>query len=569
MTGDQLLKITEEKLQSIYGLEYQESYFENLIQLINRWEHREWAQNKPVSEENVYLITYGDSIYQEGKPTLETLHTFLKQSVGDLITDVHLLPMFPSTSDDGFSVSDYCKIDSALGDWNTIHEFSKDYRLMFDFVANHVSKTSAWFKGYLNNDEKYRDYFIPFDDEFDTTKVVRPRTSSLFHQYEGSNGHRTAWTTFSEDQVDLNYRSFAVLEEMTDILLSYAYQGASTIRLDAIGFLWKESATTCIHLPQTHAVIQLWRALIEYFKPNSKLITETNVPHKENTSYFGDGENEAHMVYQFPLPPLVLFTLTTHNSKKLTTWASSVEIMGDQVTFFNFLASHDGIGMRPTEGILTEEEKQLLVNKVIENGGRISYKMNADGSKSVYELNINYADALVNQGEDLTEEQQVRKMTAAHAILLSFIGVPAVYYHSLLGSRNDYRGLRESGVNRRINREKLSFSTITDELKTDSYRKSTFSSLKQLISIRRKESAFSPYASQTVLDFGESVFALKRENYHTQEKIYFVLNVDCKETTVTCSVTGINLITNEEVNGILHLAPYEFAWIKPFSDVKR
>ncbi|MFB5192327.1 sugar phosphorylase [Alicyclobacillus fastidiosus] len=563
MTRDRLLKIIEENLQFIYGSEYQDSYFEHLIQLIDRWEHREWAQTKPVSEENVYLITYGDSIYQEGKPTLETLHTFLKQSVGDLITDVHLLPMFPSTSDDGFSVSDYRKVDPTLGDWDTIREFAKDYRLMFDFVANHVSKSSAWFTGYLNDHETYRNYFIPFDEAFDTTKVVRPRTSPLFHEYEGKGGPKTAWTTFSEDQVDLNYRSFAVLEEMTDILLSYAYQGASNIRLDAIGFLWKESATACIHLPQTHAVIQLWRALIEYFKPNSKLITETNVPHKENTSYFGNGENEAHMVYQFPLPPLVLFTLTTHNSTKLTHWASSVETPGDQATYFNFLASHDGIGMRPTEGILTEEEKQLLVDKVVENGGRVSYKTNADGSKSVYELNINYADALVNQGEDLTTEQQVSKMTAAHAILLSFIGVPAVYYHSLLGSRNDYQGLRESGVNRRINREKLLFSTITDELKTDDYRESTFSSLTQLISIRRKESAFSPYASQTVLDFGETVFALKRENHQTQESIYFILNVGRRETTVTSPVTGINLMTDEEVNGTLYLAPYEFAWIKP------
>ncbi|EZP75235.1 sucrose phosphorylase-like protein [Parageobacillus genomosp. 1] len=552
----------EEKLKEIYGQQYRDEYLTAFQSLIERWEEKQWTESAPLSEKNVYLITYGDSIFEEGKPTLETLHTFLKEQVGDLITDVHLLPMFPYTSDDGFSVTDYRRIHPKLGDWEHIERFASDYRLMFDFVANHISKSSEWFQQYLKDDPKYEYYFIEKDPSFDTSRVIRPRTTPLFHEYQGVNGVKTVWTTFSEDQIDINFRHFPVLLEMTDILLEYAYKHGTSIRLDAIGFIWKESGTSCMHLPQAHAIIQLWRLVLDYFKPNTQIITETNVPHAENISYFGNGTNEAHMVYQFSLPPLVLYTFTVNHSRKLTEWAKTIEKVSEQATYFNFLASHDGIGMRPTEGILTEEEKQMLVQKVLKNGGRVSYKTNTDGSQSVYELNINYFDALINQDVDVTEQQQVQKMLAAHAILLSVIGVPAIYYHSLLGSRNDYKGLEESGINRRINREKLEYNRIVYELENNSRRKAIFNGLKRMIDVRRKQSAFSPYAPQKILELGDHVFALKRENGHTGESVYLVVNVTPNEVRVDLGVSGEDLLTGKKVNGSFTLSPYQFVWIK-------
>lgn len=562
MTKEQLIQQIEEQLKSIYGVEFRPQYTEKIKELIDHWEQKEWVKNSPLSEKNVYLIAYGDSVYEAGKLTLQTLHKFLKNHVGSTITDVHLLPMFIYTSDDGFSVKDYRRINPVLGDWENISTLSNDYRLMFDFVANHISQSSDWFQGYLNGESKYSEYFIPYDPEFDTSNVVRPRTSELFHKYEGKNGVKTAWTTFSEDQVDVNIRHLPVLIELTDILLMYAHRGGTSIRLDAIGFLWKESGTSSIHLPQTHAVIQLWRTILDYFKPNTQIITETNVPHQENISYFGNGTNEAHQVYQFALPPLVLFTLTTHNSEKLNGWARTIDKVSSQATFFNFLASHDGIGMRATEGILTETERQLLVDKVIENGGRVSYKTNTDGLQSVYELNINYLDALVNKDEDITEEQKVQKMLAAHSILLSCIGVPAIYYHSLLGSQNDYKGLEESGINRRINREKFEYNRLADELISNSRRKLIFSGLSKMIKIRQQQSAFSPYASQAVLDLGERIFALKRENHETNECIYFIVNVSNKGITVKSDIVGKELFTGKDINREISLHSYEFVWIR-------
>lgn len=378
-----------EKIKFIYGTEYKEEFKVDTYKLINKWENINLTKAEAISEKNVYLITYGDSIYEEGVSTIRTLKKFLNEKVGNTITDIHILPMFTYTSDDGFSVVDYMEIDKKLGDWKDIKNLAENYRLMYDFVANHISKSSSWFKGYLNEEEKYKDYFISDDNNFDTSNVVRPRTSPLFHEYEGSDGMKTAWTTFSEDQVDVNFGCFQVFVQMTDILLNYARNGATSIRLDAIGFLWKQSGTNCMHLPQTHAVIEVWRMLFDYFKENTQIITETNVPHSENISYFGNKNNEANMVYQFPLPPLVLYALTTHNAMKLTKWAKTIDKVSDTATYFNFLSSHDGIGMRPTEGILTDGERQVLVDKVNKNGGRVSYKNNADGSKSVYELNIN------------------------------------------------------------------------------------------------------------------------------------------------------------------------------------
>lgn len=556
-----LLGIMEDQLKFIYGEKYSDSYIEMAGRLVDKWSGVEWPQNAAISEKNVYLITYGDSIYEEGTPTLETLHRFLQEYIKGIVTDVHLLPMFPYTSDDGFSVTDYREIHPELGDWSNIADLSKDYRLMFDFVANHISKSSEWFQQYLQDHPEYKNYFIPFDPEFDASQVVRPRTSPLFHEYQGKNGIKTAWTTFSEDQVDVNIAYFPLLIEMTDILLTYAFKGGTSIRLDAIGFLWKESGTSSMHLPQTHAIIQMWRTLLDHFKPGTQIITETNVPHQENISYFGDGTNEAQMVYQFSLPPLVLYTLTTHDSGKLTDWAKTIGKVSENATYFNFLASHDGIGMRPTEGILTEEEKKLLVNKVVENGGRVSYKNNPDGSQSVYELNINYSDALVNKGEDVTEELKVQKMLAAHSILLSFVGVPAIYYHSLLGSQNDQRGVEESGINRRINREKFDFDTISRELTESPRRKAIFGGLKKMIEIRQAESAFSPFAEQEVFDLGSDFFAMKRFNKETGEEIFFAVNVKAKPAKLAADVKGTNLLTGEKIDSDITLQPYEFVWV--------
>ncbi|EKS6684569.1 sugar phosphorylase [Listeria monocytogenes] len=553
----ELVNQIEVKLRKIYQAAYQPAYLEKMLACAENYSNNARGSIDTISEKNVYLIAYGDSIFEKNKHPLQTLNEFLQEYAQDVITDVHLLPIFPSTSDDGFSVTDYKQIDEQLGDWDDVQKMSENFRVMLDFVANHMSKSSDWFKRFSDNEAPYNQFFIEKDSQFDYKNVTRPRTSPLFHKYE--NG-KELWTTFSEDQLDLNVRNIDCLVALTDVLLFYASKQATSIRLDAIGFLWKTSGTTCMHLPETHEIITLWRLLIDELYPNLQIITETNVPHEENISYFGDGENEANMVYQFPLPPLVLHTFTCHDTTKLSKWAKSISQVSSTATYFNFLASHDGIGMRPATGILSDEEINSLVQKAVQNGGQVSYKDNADGTQSVYELNINYGEALQNPGEDTTEELVTKKIIAAHSILLTLQGVPAIYYHSLLGSKNDLVGYEESGINRRINREKLEKNQLVHELETDTYRQTIFTSLKKLVQIRRNHTAFSPFATQEILDLGTDVFAIKRES--EEECIYGIINVTSHNIRKTLAFSGTNLLTNQPVTSELELTAYEVVWIK-------
>ncbi|HAA3614352.1 TPA_asm: alpha-amylase [Listeria monocytogenes] len=553
----ELVNQIEVKLRKIYQAAYQPAYLEKMLACAENYSNNARGSIDTISEKNVYLITYGDSIFEKNKHPLQTLNEFLQEYAQDVITDVHLLPIFPSTSDDGFSVTDYKQIDEQLGDWDDVQKMSENFRVMLDFVANHMSKSSDWFKRFSDNEAPYNQFFIEKNSQFDYKNVTRPRTSPLFHKYE--NG-KELWTTFSEDQLDLNVRNIDCLVALTDVLLFYASKQATSIRLDAIGFLWKTSGTTCMHLPETHEIITLWRLLIDELYPNLQIITETNVPHEENISYFGDGENEANMVYQFPLPPLVLHTFTCHDTTKLSKWAKSISQVSSTATYFNFLASHDGIGMRPATGILSDEEINSLVQKAVQNGGQVSYKDNADGTQSVYELNINYGEALQNLGEDTTEELVTKKIIAAHSILLTLQGIPAIYYHSLLGSKNDLVGYEESGINRRINREKLEKNQLVHELETDTYRQTIFTSLKKLVPIRRNHTAFSPFATQEILDLGPDVFAIKRES--EEECIYGIINVTSHNIRKTLAFSGTNLLTNQPVTSELELTAYEVVWIK-------
>lgn len=551
-------KKIDDKITNIYATTpEQETAKKIFAAILTKYSKETFKQTNRLSQENIYLITYGDSFISDDKTPLATLNEVYNQVLSNSISDIHLLPMFPYTSDDGFSVTDYLAINPDLGSWKDIERLAQGKRLMFDFVANHMSKSSPWFQDFLNKENGFDKAFIDYAPDFDTSNVTRPRTSPLFHEYKNKEGETVkVWTTFSEDQVDLNVKDPVTLGKLTEVLLKYALRGADSIRLDAIGFLWKESGTTCMHLNQTHEIIQLWRILLDELVPNVQIITETNVPHVDNISYFGAGDNEANQVYQFPLPPLVLYSFITGDASKLSHWAKEIHKVSDTATYFNFLASHDGIGLRPTEGILTDEDRELLVQRVLENGGKVSYKNNPDGSQSVYEMNINYSEAL----KDVKNEVDTpKKMIAAHHILLSVIGVPAIYYHSIFGSKNDLVGAESSGINRRINREKLNKNQLFNQLENDPYRKAIFTGISDLIEIRKQETAFDPYGDQEVLASAPEIFAIKRGQ--GQEQIVSYTNVSNREITID-NVVGTNVITQEKISGTLTLPPYGYGWIK-------
>lgn len=548
----------------LYGESRGRVAMDHLRQILDRYRPLLHSNHSELSERDSVLITYGDQVQSTGTPPLRVLADFCQKHLTGVVNTVHILPFYPWTSDDGFSVKDYRAVDPALGDWADVEQLGKNFRLMFDGVINHVSSQNEWFQKFLRDDRRYRDYFVIVEGDPDLSGVVRPRTLPLLTQVLTPSGRKSVWTTFSDDQIDLNYRNPEVLLEIVDLILFYVTRGATLIRLDAIAYLWKEIGTPCIHLPQTHRLIQLLRAVLDDIAPHVLLITETNVPHTDNLSYFGDGHNEAQLVYNFALPPLVLHTLHSGTASSLSKWASDLKLPSRHTTFFNFLASHDGIGLNPVRGILPDEDIEAIVQRALDHGGLVSYKHNPDGSQSPYELNINYFDALSSPHDDEIVDTQVDRFMAAQAIMLSLAGVPGIYFHSLFGSRGWLEGVKETGRNRTINRQKCDRGMLEEELNDpSSLRSRVFKRYTQLLKLRSASAAFHPHSSQQILDYGAPLFALLRISPNEGERVLCLHNVSPQPCVVTLNFEiATDLISDIKFNKYLTLSPYQVVWLK-------
>ncbi len=566
-------------LQFLYGEEMGSRTYQALKRMLDAFEETHphlQSSSVPFSErltqQDHLLITYGDQVRTPDEAPLHTLYQFLKQYTGDFLRGVHLLPFFPYSSDDGFSVIDYRKVNPALGTWEDIRRFRQHFRLMVDAVINHVSRHSPWFEWFICGKAPYRDFFIVVDPDTDLSQVVRPRTTPLLTPVETVEGVKYVWTTFSPDQIDLNYHNPQVLLEIIRILLFYVSQGAEIIRLDAIAYLWKEIGTPCIHLPQTHAVVKLFRAIFDRVAPGVLLLTETNVPHEENISYFGDGTDEAQMVYQFSLPPLVMHTFLHGDARTLQQWAATLSTPSDETTFFNFLASHDGIGLRPAEGLLTPEEIQRLVDVTLQRGGFVSYRSLPDGGKAPYELNITYYEALNDLQKEEPLSLRIARFMAAHAIMFSLEGVPGIYFHSLIGSLNWREGVGYTGHFRTINRQKFLRSELEARLHTpDSREGLILERMRQLLHVRSRERAFHPNSSQHILSTSPALFGVLRIPEHPQETVSSLVNVTPDTQHIACAdalpgyrhvedlLSGEHFLDSESIP----LPPYAVRWLKP------
>jgi len=570
----------------LYGNEQENELANTLWEKIEafRYNYPEFQTNissqKQLTEEDIILITYGDQFRESQRSPLQSLNTFLQSHLKDLINGVHILPFYPYSSDDGFSVIDYRQVAPELGTWNDIALLDNDFRLMFDLVANHVSAKSEWFQKFLAGKKPYTEYFPVLDPNTDLSMVVRPRATPVLTPFQTSKDMLHVWTTFSEDQIDLDYRNPLVLLEMIDVLLFYVAKGAQIIRLDAIAYLWKIPGTSCIHLPQTHAVVKLFRTVLDAVAPSVLLITETNVPHQENISYFGhylpelQRSDEAQLVYQFSLAPLIMHTFLTGDSSHLTNWAESLPELPLGTTFFNFTASHDGIGVRPAEGLLHPDEIQDLVKNTLAHSGQVSYRSNPDGSQSAYELNITWFDAL-NDPAKPEPDLDIQRFLASQAIMLSLAGVPGIYIHSLLGSRNCTDCLVETGRARSINREKYELGKLEWELSNpDNLKSLVLKGYRHLLRVRKQQSAFPPAASQLVLKLGSDVFTTLRMG-EDGTRLLCVTNVTSKSLNLEIEISKLNLPTNAEWGDLLtgktffahsalqiDLAPYQYCWLK-------
>ncbi|WP_218314692.1 sugar phosphorylase [Halomonas sp. 18071143] len=529
------------------------------------------------SEKDQWVISYGDSIVADGTPPLGVLNHFLQRHLGETISGVHVLPFFPWSSDDGFSVIHYREVNPELGDWSHIRDLASHYDVMGDLVLNHVSRESLWFVDYLTGSLPGRDYFIEVDPDTDVSQVTRPRSSPLLVPVSTRRGTRHLWATFSEDQIDLNFENPDVLLEFVGILLFYLQQGVRIIRLDAVAFLWKRLGTACIHLPETHTVVRLLRAIVDEIAPGTLIITETNVPHAENISYFGlerlaEGPpDEAHMVYQFALPPLLLHTLTRGEASTLQSWLSSLPVLPEHCTYLNFTASHDGIGVRPLEGLLPDHERDALLELMHRFGGFVSMRSNPDGSDTPYEINITWFEAMrgTRRGPD---PWQIARFLCSQAIMLSLQGIPALYLHTLTGTLNDVEGVERSGRLRSINRRRWPLDELELLLESPSTpTHDVFHALRRLLDLRRQEPCFHPNVPQQVISTPAELLAIERGPLADGRRLLALFNVTDRRIALDQGGEALTqrlqqhawqpLDTSSSLHPLASLPPYAVLWL--------
>lgn len=531
------------------------------------------------NERDIILITYGDMVQSEGASHLRTLAGFLNRYAAGAINTVHILPFYPYSSDDGYAVIDYRKVNPQLGSWEDVRLIGDRFKLMFDGVFNHISSQSEWFLSFLKQEPKYQDYFITVEPGTDLSGVFRPRPTPPYTRVTTSRGDRLVWTTYSSDQIDLNYQNPAVLFEVLEIILDYISRGGRMIRIDGAAYLWKEIGTTCINLPQTHTIIQLIRTVLDFVAPQVAIFTQTNVPHDDNVKYYGNGQNEAQLVYNFALPFLTLHAFNRGDASKLSSWAANMLWpVGGKTAFYNFLAGHDGIGMLPVYDILNEQEIEFVVERVKALGGDVSVKLNEDGTYTPYELNVNFLDALGDPGNRFADPALIcARFLASQAILLALPGVPGIYFHSLFGSQGWRAGVRQTGQARAINRQKLDVNVLEKELADpESLRSLVFRGYLQLLRIRAASQAFHPAGMGQILSLHPGIFSILRVSADSQTHVICLHNVTGQSVNVCINLRSLLVEASPSYSDMnlsrkyfssrdrldVEIAPYQVMWLQ-------
>ncbi len=540
---------------------------EEISQIINHFNRNNKKKNWFVSEKTTMVICYGDSIYSKNKKHLKTFQAFFNKKLNKFIDTIHFLPFYPSSSDSGFAVKDHYKIDSKFGNWLNIKNFSSKAHIMADMVINHASARGLWFKNFLKEKKPGEDYFLLVNSKFNTSKVVRPRDHKLLKEINIFKKKEYLWRTFSDDQIDLNFKNPKVLLRFIKIMLHLINNGVTIFRLDAIAYLWKKSGTKCINLKQTHEIVKVLRIVSDSLSIKSIIVTETNLPEKENLSYFGNND-ESNWIYNFTLPPLLIYSLLFENGTYLNAWCKKLPQTKKGNSYLNFIASHDGIGMRPLEGIINNQSIKKLLLRLKKNGSKFSYRKVNNNKKKVYESNITVFDALKVSDKDKKGFYNFQRYIAAHAIMFSFEGVPAIYFNSLFGKSNDEARYVITGNNRDVNRFKWNELNILKKIKSNSSKEYyIFETLKYLLKIRKNQKAFHPNAHRTNINLGNNFFCIKRVSLDKKQTILCITNLTSKLQNAKINKKYNkfkNLIDSNVKTKILNsinLKPFETIWL--------
>ncbi|MCK5211812.1 sugar phosphorylase [Candidatus Parcubacteria bacterium] len=562
------MKNLKEKLKILYGSKADEAHQE-LTKIISQYKKKnakKSTNSDPIfSEKDVMLICYADHVQESGVKTLQTMRLFLRKYAKGIINRVHFLPFFDhSEFDIGFSVKNYNKVHEDYGDWEDIKKIGEDFSFMFDLVLNHASIQGDIANKQLAGDKNYKDFFLILDEKIDTAKVFRPRTHPLFTEVSTKDGKKYAWTTFSEDQVDWNFKNPKVLIEMIKTLLLYFENGAQAIRLDAVAYIWKKLGTACFDLEECHIVVQIFRDVFRECEPRAWAIAETVLPHEKNIEYLGNGQNESHFVYNFALETLLLHTFLEADTSVANEFFDRISNdFSEETSILNLSVSHDGLHVIPAKGVLNNKQMMAVAKDCEKKGAKVLYRTleGGKGKTEPYELNISYPSAI----------EGVEKYLASQAIQLALKGVPLIYLNNLIGAENWSEGVKKLGYSRAINRQKFDYKTLVKTLRSKNSRQAKiYTGYKKLLKIRTSEPLFSPSANQNILEIDKRVLAIHRSS--RSKNLIALTNVSdnmielssVKIKNILDKEKAINIIDNSKINikDKIRLHPYSIMWLK-------
>ena len=567
-----LSKNNKKSLEKIFNKIYKSKnninklYIREIIYLINKYNKNKKKEDLKINESTSLVICYGNSVTDGNKKSLKVFNKFYKKHLKNNFDSVHFLPFYPSSSDSGFAVKDHYKIEPRLGSWKDVKIISKNCNVMADLVINHSSARGLWFSNFLKNKSPGKDYFFTVDKNFNSKKVIRPREHKLLKKIKLSDETKYLWRTFSPDQIDLNFKNPKVLIRFIKIIFNLINNGVRIFRLDAIAYLWKENGNTCINHTNTHNIIKFIRLVCNLLKTECIIITETNLPEKENLSYFGNND-EANWIYNFSLAPILVYSLLFEDSNKITKWSKNFPIAKLNNNYLNFIASHDGIGMRPIEGILSTNTQKKFLSRLKKNGGEFSYRKVQGVKKKVYEANITLFNAFKCSDFDKSGIFGFERYMAAHTIMISFDGIPAIYFNSMFGNSNDNSKYIISGNKRDLNRYRWNKDKIEDHLKDQNSKQNKYyKNMSNILAIRSKQKAFHPNAIRKTLKLGANFFGIKRISTDNKQSIYCITNMTSKLQLLKVNKNVFykrNLFNSKltKKTGKIQFEPFQTVWL--------
>lgn len=579
------------RLRRLYGDESATVMLPAVHALVERWRAhfaeapptRDAGRTRPrLDAAHIVLIAYGDHLQRPGEAPLATLGDWCRAHLRGCISTVHVLPFHPSTSYEGYAISDYRAVDPALGGWRDLERLNGDFDLMMDFVLNHCSASHPWFRQFLADQEPGRRYFLTLPDPETPwlRGVARARNSPLLHPFSTRNGVRHVWTTYSPDLIDLEWREPTLCLEMLDILLDMVAHGARMIRLDAFVYVWKRAGTSCVNQPENHELIGLFQDVLAAAGCGATAILPsiTNVSQAENYAYFPErkGARKADLIYHLPLSALLLHALYAHDAGTLTRWLRDLPPAPPGCAYLNLAATHDGVGLTWLKGILPEAEVQAVIAAAVARGAMVSSRRpTCDAEAGPWEINTTWFSACAPEAGE-SASCHVERFLATQSVVLALRGVPAMYLPLFLAGVNDSARVAATGDARAINRGRFDAATWEAAAAVpDSPQAAVLQQLPGLLRVRGAHAAFDPAGAQVLVDTGQAaVLGILRIAPDGGERVLCLTNFGRSVVCLPEPLAGVtsdpdgrvvrqDLITGETMpSGPLTLRPYQVLWLR-------